>query len=166
MAKQRSKNSPGRAVTTDRRLEALDLRKQGLGFEEIGKALGISKPAAWQLVDGALKDYGEAVKESADELRQVTLMQLDGLLYEWLPIAKQGDDKAAGVVLKTIAERSKLMGLYAPQKTELTGKDGGPLQSIAATASVDLAKLSDDQLQALEALMLAASASAAGPSTS
>ncbi|PPE69491.1 hypothetical protein C1702_11145 [Caldimonas thermodepolymerans] len=143
-------------MTTDRRLQALELRKQGKNFEEIAAALGITKSAAWQLVDGALRDYNNAVKESVDELRQVTLLQLDDMLANWLPIARAGDDKAAGIVLKTLGERAKLMGLYAPTKTELTGKDGGPLETANLNAAVDLAKLSDAQLAALESLLSAA----------
>ncbi|MNU44084.1 hypothetical protein D3C71_328900 [compost metagenome] len=162
--RKRSKNNTQKAVTTDRRLEALDLRKRGKNFEEIGDALGITKSAAWQLVDGALKDYSEAVKESTDELRQITLLQLDQMLSAWLPVAKGGDDKAAGVVLKTLGERAKLMGLYAPTKTELTGKDGGPLETANMNAAVDLTKLSDAQLAALESLMSAAAGTGGSPS--
>lgn len=156
----KTKTASGTVVTTKRRLEALELRKKGMGFEEIGQALGISKPAAWQLVEGALRDYNDAVKEVSDDLRTLTLMQLDKLLEGHLPAAFSGDDKSAGVVLKTLAERSKIAGLYAAQKTELTGAGGGPLQSVTAATNFDLSKLTDEQLQLMETLMLAAGASA------
>jgi hypothetical protein len=159
--KRKSKNSPSRAVTTVRRLSALDLRVAGLGFEEIGKSLGISKPGAWQLVDGALKDYDEAVKEAAGELRAISLMRADVLLRGVWPAAESGDEKAIGSALKVMDHQAKLVGLYAAQKTELTGKDGGPLESVSATAALDLTQLSDAQLASLEALLAVAAVKSA-----
>lgn len=162
MSRKPSKNNSKTTVTTQRRLEALRLRADGLNFEQIGAKLGISTSAAWQLVDGAMKDYSEAVKEEADDLRRITLLQLDRLIVTHLPLASNGDDKSATVVLKTLAERSKLMGLYAPQKTELTGKDGGPLQSVQAQATMDLSALSVEQLAALEEILKQAQTKAEG----
>lgn len=39
-----------------------------------------------------------------------------------------GDPRFLAEVNKLIAEECKLLGLYAPQKQEHTGKDGGPIQ--------------------------------------
>ncbi len=148
-----SKSSKTTAVTTDRRLQALKLRQQGLQYQEIADELGISKPAAWMLVDKALSDYREAIKEEAKELVELSLMQLDALLRAHLPVATapgKPDDRSANIVLKTISERAKLMGLYAPTKTELTGKDGGP---VATSTAGDYSKLSTEELAALATLL-------------
>lgn len=154
-----SKTSPRTSVTTQRRLEALQLRCQGLTHQQIADRLGISKPGAYQLIAGALADHSEAVKEAAEELRTITLMQLDALIHTHLNLATHdGSDKSANVVLKALAERSKLMGMYAPVKAELTGKDGGPLQSVQATAGIDLTALSTEQLASLESILSTAQA--------
>lgn len=150
---RRSKSSASTAVATDRQLQALQLRQDGYTYQQIGDELGITKEAAWMLVDKALKNYREAVKESTRELVEITLAQLDGLLHTYIPLTKTGDDKAAGVVLKTISEKAKLVGMYAPSKTELTGKDGGPVASTTVSATVDYSSLSTEELAVLADLL-------------
>lgn len=156
MPRKRSKNAPAAAQTTVRQLEALELRQKGLSYERIGAQLGVTKEAAWQLVDRAMRDLRESVKETAAEVRELELARLDELTFAWLPAAKCGDDKAAGVVLKTMERRAKLLGLDAASKTELTGKDGQPIASVTATAALDLSALSTDQLATLADLLSAA----------
>ena len=81
---------------------------------------------------------------------------------------KKKDDKSPGEVIKTyqvektvqeivqlgnvayiaeirmqLAERRKLIGLYAPERKELTGKDGKDLNQPAA--AIDLTKLTDEE---------------------
>lgn len=51
-----------------------------------------------------------------------------------------------------IDRRCKLLGLDAPTKSELTGKDGGPIQT-EATTKPDLSKLGIDELLQLRQIM-------------
>ena len=139
-------------MTTDRRLQALELRKKGLSYQEIGEKLSITQQSAWELVAGAFKDYDESVRESVHEQRLTMLMQLDSVIKGHFMAAATGDTYAAQVLLKTVAEKSKLLGLYAPTRTELTGKDGAPVVP-AGMPAVDLSGLSSDELAALSALL-------------
>lgn len=61
--------------------------------------------------------------------------------------AAKANIKKAGPAdyLKAGENLCKLFGLYAPEKKEITGKDGAPL--------VDLSKLTDEQLASLEAIL-------------
>lgn len=65
------------------------------------------------------------------------LARLDDLYYRAIT---KGDLKLA---LDTQRERNKVLGLYAPTRTELTGAAGGPIKHM------DVTKLSDDELRTL-----------------
>lgn len=53
-------------------------------------------------------------------------------------------------IRQQLAERRKLLGIYAPERSELTGKDGSPL--LANTQGVDLNELSEQELETLYAI--------------
>lgn len=59
-------------------------------------------------------------------------------------------------VLRCIDRRCKLLGLDAPEKKELFGKDGGPIQTEQRTKP-DLSKLSTDELLQLRQIVTKAS---------
>lgn len=59
-------------------------------------------------------------------------------------------------VLSCIDRRCKLLGLDAPERKELTGKDGGPIQTEQRTKP-DLSKLSTDELLQLRQIVTKAS---------
>ncbi len=151
--KRRGATSGATVAALERKEEAVRMRKNGLSFQAIGEALGVSKQAAHGLVTGAMREHIETTKEEAEQLVALEEMRLDDLLRAWLPAALTGDDKAAGIVLKVGERRSKLRGLDAASKTELTGKDGGPLASVVASTPLDLSKLSAEQLSTLEGIL-------------
>ena len=53
-------------------------------------------------------------------------------------------------IRQQLAERRKLLGIYAPERSELTGKDGAPL--LANTQGVDLNELTEQELETLYAI--------------
>lgn len=90
---------------------------------------------ARQETDGKSKDGKPNVKKASIEKEQ-----RDGN-----PVFLQG-------VLNCIDRRCKLLGLDAPTKSELTGKDGGPIKTEVA-AKPDLSKLSVDELLQLRQIV-------------
>lgn len=154
-----SKTAPRKAVTTDRRLQAMRLRVEGLNFQEIGDKLGISKPAAYMLVKGALDDYREATQEVAANYVQTHLLRYDAMIAGSFPDAKDPkllprDRKAAfDIVRDSMQEQAKLLGAYAPLKQEVTGKDGGPLATTSVAVTTDYSHLSADELMQLLELL-------------
>ncbi len=56
-------------------------------------------------------------------------------------------EKDARIAISAIAEANKMQGSYAPTKREVSGPNGGPIQT-----TVDLTKATEDQLNALEAI--------------
>lgn len=69
--------------------------------------------------------------ESLAESRRKRSDQLDEVVTANLERAKQGDDKAAQVVIKAIDQIAKLNGLHqATRHVEHTGANGGPIVAV------------------------------------
>lgn len=64
-------------------------------------------------------------------------------------VERDGNPAYLGGVERCIERRCKLLGLDAPERREITGKDGGPVEA----AVLDLAALSDEELAALYAIV-------------
>lgn len=108
----------------ERKLRALEMRKARASYAQIATALGVPKSTAWKLVQSALK---ETIQEPADDVRKLELEALDRLQFGLWQQAANGNHGAVDRVLRVMERRAKLLGLDAPSKQELTGKDGEPL---------------------------------------
>jgi hypothetical protein len=87
----------------------MQLRVLGFTYEAIAKQCGYSdRQTAWNAVQREMK---RAVKEPAENLRQLEAERLDALLRSFLPAALKGDVKAAGKVLDIMDRRARLFGL-------------------------------------------------------
>jgi DNA-binding CsgD family transcriptional regulator len=106
-----STSSRRRLTAKERESEALELRKQGFTFEEIGCRLGITRQGAHKAVNRALHKINEKCQENAEELRTLESQRLDELHKAFWRKAKAGDIKAADQVLKIMERRTKLLGL-------------------------------------------------------
>jgi hypothetical protein len=136
---------PGRdrIAATARQAEALRLRANGLYFDEIGQALGITKQAAFTLVTRALKT---TLREPGEQVRTLELDRLDQLQVEALAvlrrrhvlvsggkIVRDDDDQpllddgpalqAIATLLRIAERRARLLGLDAPAKHEVLTLD-------------------------------------------
>jgi DNA-binding CsgD family transcriptional regulator len=115
----------------ERKLQALDLRKSGASFRVIGQQLSISHETARTYVHEALRDLADKQMELAAEYRQLELERLDRLMLAVWGNATKGDVGSINAALKISDRRAKLLGLDAPTKQELTGKDGGAIEVTA-----------------------------------
>lgn len=154
-----SATSPGRVRATFSREQALELKMAGLSYSAIGKELGCSKQFAQKLVSRAVKASAERSAALADELRGIEIARTESLIAaiwdrahdaldekpkkalgsgEFMVLDRDYDpqDKAIANIVKLMDRRAKLMGLDAPAKQELTGKDGGPLNGLPAALAV------------------------------
>ena len=107
--------SPRRVRARERELQAVELRKAGLNYRQIGEVLGISHVAVGKAVKRALATYSEQTKEATDELRQLELERLDALTLAFSPKAMAGDTQAAKLILRVMEHRSRLLGLEPPR---------------------------------------------------
>lgn len=142
-----SKTSPRRIAAVERHREALDLRRKGWTYAQIGDALGITAQGAHEAVKAELK---RTVQEPADDVRRLEIERLDGMLKAMEGEVEAGDTNAVMVALKLAERRSRLLGLDAPTKLAAAVVEM-PLQGAVKRAQEMLA---DPQLaDALRALI-------------
>ena len=131
-AKRTSKKAADRptaksVATMDRAAKALELRRDGATFADIGCSLGITASGAWRMVQTMLRELRETMAEMAEEVRQIELQRLDSMLFALRSKIRRADCKAIEVALRISDRRAKLLGLDAALKAELTGAGGGPI---------------------------------------
>lgn len=119
------KTAPARAAALEKQAKALELRRAGLGFEEIGRQLGIGKSQAHRYVVKALADARAQIRASADELKSEDLSRLDAMLTGLWPRARKGEAVAVDRVLKIMERKARMLGLDAPTRTALEGGGEG-----------------------------------------
>ena len=122
------------ALIQERKLQALDLRKAGLSYRQIGEELNVSYQTAWQDVRAAMKALAQVENGRADEVRRIELQRLDELWRGLWADATGGDPAAIRAALGLMERRAKLLGLDAPAKTEHSGN----------VSFVELASMLDD----------------------
>ena len=126
----------GREVLVqDRKLRALDLRRAGLSYRQIGEELNVSYNTAHRDVRQALEALLEVEHDKADEVRRIELQRLDELWRGLWPDATDGDPAAVRAALSLMERRAKVLGLDAPAKTEHSGN----------VSFIELASMLDDQ---------------------
>lgn len=143
---KQSKASAARLKGQENRIRALELRKSGASYRQIGEAIGISMQRAHQLVMDELDRLAQLRLGNVDELRRLELERLEMASIPVVAKLKKGDLKAAMVWIKLSESRRKLLGLDAPLKIAPTDPDGAPLKH-------DLSKLSNDELNSLALLV-------------
>lgn len=108
-----------------KRDEALAYRLQGYTYAEIGEAMHCSRPHALRLVEAAM---AAIPAENVEQLRVMEAQRLDRLQAAHFASAIEGDFNATTIVLRIMERRARLLGLDAPQRSEVTGKNGGPIE--------------------------------------
>ena len=88
--------------------------------------MGLALSNAHKAVQQAIADIP---KELAEDVRLLELERLDRMLAGMWPKAIAGDPKAVAAAVKIMDRRAKYLGIDAPVRTELTGKDGGPIET-------------------------------------
>lgn len=130
----------------DKQAVVLAMRRRGKTLQECADAAGYADAAsAYNALQAALKTI--LPDATRDEARRAELDRLDALMAaHWTqatvgnividgdgevvedrdgnPLRWGPDEKAAGVVLRCIAARAKLLGLEAPQQVSLTVREG------------------------------------------
>lgn len=114
--------SAANLLSAERAAKALELRKAGKTYAEIGKACGCSGPYAYKVVRRELNRLLKLRNESAEQLRQMEQERLNQLQDAFWVKALAGDEKAGRMILDIIRERSRLLGLDAPLR--VTGTFG------------------------------------------
>jgi hypothetical protein len=114
--------------------QALALRRAGHGYAEIGRRIGLTRQGARAVVMRAYSQLSEEIMEETAKAREVELDRNDAILTAWWDAAQQGDDKAAGIVLKALAQRHNILGLEQTKSdvTIQTSDDWRPMFEVIA----------------------------------
>jgi hypothetical protein len=115
------------ARVVERQRRALELRKSGGTYSAIARTLGTGVMTAHRDVKAALAAVVAQRDEDAGQLLALELERLDAVWLAMWPRAREGDAKAASVLVRVSARRAALCGLDSAQRVELSGGQGGPI---------------------------------------
>lgn len=107
--------------TIEARAAAMDLRRQGNSYRQIGLLMGIAPNAAWNLVQTELLAIREAMSEDTEAVRDLELQRCDEWNKALGPGVRIGDPAAISAAIRVSERRAKLLGLDAPVKAEIFG---------------------------------------------
>jgi DNA-binding Lrp family transcriptional regulator len=96
---------------TERRRQAVDLRRAGLTFEAIGAEMGITSASAFELVKKALEDFRTDTAEAVEDHRRLELARLERIVEIMWPQVEEGRGDAVDRVLKVAQRKAALLGL-------------------------------------------------------
>ncbi len=119
--------STRKALARKREADALELRLGGATYEQIAGRLGYKNRSSAQRA--VLRVLGKLIcTEDVESLRQLELERLDRLLLGIWSAAVRGNAKDIDRVLKILERRARILGIDAPERRELSGPGGGPIQ--------------------------------------
>jgi hypothetical protein len=121
-----SHSSAAKVQAAERRLQALELRKKGQTFAQIGKALGCSEQRAHFIVTQELQRLNRVRAEAAAEVARLEAERLDGLHAAFWDKAVGGDVDAANVIIKLANRRARLLGLDQPTSVNVNRAGAAP----------------------------------------
>jgi orotate phosphoribosyltransferase-like protein len=110
MGRRPKETKPSTIGNTERRRQAVDLRRRGLTFAAIGAEMGISVQAAHQLVTLAMRDFRTDTAEAVEEHRQLELSRLERIVEIMWPQVEEGRGDAVDRVLKVAQRKAALLG--------------------------------------------------------
>jgi hypothetical protein len=130
--------------------QALGLRKAGASYDAIGKALGLSKTRAYQLVTAGLDEINETVRDEATAVKRLELERCDDLLMALWPQRK--NPRVVDSIIRVMDRRARLEGLDAPVKVAptLPGGDALPPAPSMDGLPTDLLRQLRDHLKAAQ----------------
>lgn len=137
--------------------ETLRLKQMGLSFEAIAEQItrvglgqaapliplpeGVTFPAGYRITKQAChKAFRKAlVREPSlqiEEFRKLDTARTDDLFMNLQPSIRKGNARAIEVGIKVLDHSARINGYAAPQRHELTGKDGKPLTLVQLLQAV------------------------------
>lgn len=128
MPHKRCKTTAAVIESDEKARQALALRRAGSDFDTIAKQVGYSnRSGAWKAVSRLLKQRSDESAKDAEAVLSLELDRLDFMLRALWPKVMAGDPLAIDRAIKIQDRRAKYLGLDAPARQELTGKDGAQL---------------------------------------
>jgi DNA-binding transcriptional MerR regulator len=133
------------AVSTERRLRALELRAAGYSYAEIAQMLGYrNKAGAWKAVQRAIRGIE---REATEHLLAIELERLDTAQRAIWDKVLAGDVSAVRALVSIIQTRAKLLGL-GTETVRVGLENDDPLREIFAAIAreIEAATVGDAEL--------------------
>ena len=123
------------AAILERRMKAFDLKAAGANYEQIGKQLGVSNKTAFYDVQHAAAAHDEHMRQTAVRWVEIEMRGLERTrlkLNSAIDRARKPQEiSALANALARQQERvSKLLGLDAAQRVEVSGPNGEPVRVV------------------------------------
>lgn len=116
--------APRLVLAAERRRQALELRREGHTYKEIGERVGFSLTAARKAVHQGLDALNLESAELVAELRAIENARLDHFLRIIWPKIEEGNLGAIDRGLRIMERRAKLFGLDMPTRIAPVSPDG------------------------------------------
>ena len=108
-----------RALASARKLRAIELKMQGLNYQQIADELGYTnRGTVYKIIRDA---QASRLSEAVETQRELELARLDALQAALWPDAMAGDVQASHAALKVIEARCRLLGLIRPGRAKQHG---------------------------------------------
>ena len=114
-----TKGTPGNLRARELEIKAIEYRKAGVTYDQIGQALGVSGNGAWKAVQRGLKRLTEECAEKAKEVRHLETLRLDRLWQGVYEDAMRGDTSAINTALRIMERRARLWNLDMIEADEM-----------------------------------------------
>ena len=121
------------AIAAEQAAMAWDMYKGGQSIHNIAAKLQEKPSIIGKYLAGALRDLRRVSLQLASEHRQVQLERIQAAIGFIWPSVERGNIDAVNTLLRLLERESKLLGLDAPQKIDLTGR----ILAIARLEGVD-----------------------------
>jgi hypothetical protein len=137
--------------------EAVHLKRMGLSFDAIAEQIsrvgrgqaqpitpipeGLSFPPDYQISRQAChkacrKAIAREPSLEVEELRKIDHARSEDMLMNLQPAIRKGNARAIETGIKVLDHQAKINGYAAPQRHELTGRDGKPLTLVQLLEAV------------------------------
>jgi DNA-binding CsgD family transcriptional regulator len=116
-------------LARQREVTILQLRLQGLSYDDIAAKIKLNVSSVFNVVTKLLDRYDEELKLLIPQARNQEIERCREIIKCMWPRMKKGDSKAAAVVLKTSERLSRLSGLDAPIEVDAKVKGGLTIES-------------------------------------
>lgn len=146
--------------------ETIHLKRMGLSFESIAEQItrvgrgqaqcvveipeGVTFPANYTISrQGCHRAFTKAIAReptlAVEALRKLDHARTEEMWMGLQPGIRKGNPRAIEVGVKVLSHTAKIQGYAAPQKHELTGKDGKPLTLVQLLEAVGPIEENDDE---------------------
>lgn len=112
----RAKTSKTAIDMKQRQIQALNLRIAGASIRQIAEHMKCSVATAHKLVSREIRELDDKIEELQNQYKRLNLSRTDALISaHW---NSRGNPRNAEIILKSAAEQNRIIGAYAPIKTE------------------------------------------------